>query len=94
VPACGANSGIRVAAPLWRYPGEDGWHFVFLPSGISADISDITAGTGRGFGSVCVAVTVGITSWRTSVFPDSKAGTYLLPVKESGPCRRAPPGRR
>src|SRR5262249_10621903 len=69
-------------APLWRSPGADGWHFVSLPAGISADISDITAGTRRGFGSVRVTVTVGATSWRTSIFPDSKTGAYLLPVKK------------
>jgi len=69
-------------APLWRYPGADGWHFVSLPAGISADISDITAGTRRGFGSVRVTVTVGATSWRTSIFPDSRTGAYLLPVKK------------
>jgi len=34
------------------------------------------------FGSVRVAVTIGTTSWRTSIFPDSKTGTYLLPVKK------------
>jgi len=34
-------------------------------------------------GSVRVAVTVGTTSWRTSVFPDSKTGAYLLPVKNA-----------
>lgn len=74
---------IEFAAPLWRYPGADGWHFVSLPLEISADITDITAGTRRGFGSVRVAVTVGATSWRTSIFPDSKTGTYLLPVKRA-----------
>jgi hypothetical protein len=26
---------------------------------------------------------VGATSWRTSIFPDSKTGTYLLPVKKA-----------
>ena len=30
-----------------------------------------------------VAVTVGATSWRTSLFPDSKTGAYLLPVKKA-----------
>ncbi len=24
---------------------------------------------------------IGKTNWRTSIFPDSKSGTYLLPVK-------------
>ena len=74
---------FEFAAPLWRYPGADGWHFVSLPPGISADITDITAGIRRGFGSVRVAVTVGGTAWRTSIFPDSKTGAYLLPVKRA-----------
>jgi hypothetical protein len=70
-------------APLWRYPGADGWHFVSLPAEVSTEITDVTAGTRRGFGSVRVAVTVGATSWRTSIFPDSKTGAYLLPVKKA-----------
>jgi len=74
---------FEFAAPLWRYPGADGWHFVSLPAEVSAEITDLTAGARRGFGSVRVAVTVGATSWRTSIFPDSKAGAYLLPVKKA-----------
>ncbi len=74
---------FEFAAPLWRYPGADGWHFVSLPPEISTDITDITTGIRRGFGSVRVAVTVGATSWRTSIFPDSKTGAYLLPVKQA-----------
>ena len=74
---------FEFAAPLWQYPGEGGWHFVSLPAEISSDITDITAGSRRGFGSVRVAVTVGVTSWRTSIFPDSKTGVYLLPVKKA-----------
>ena len=71
------------SAPLWQHPGADGWHFVSVPAEISDDIADLTASTRRGFGSVRVTVTVGSTSWRTSVFPDSKSGTYLLPMKKS-----------
>jgi hypothetical protein len=71
------------SAPLWQHPGADGWHFVSVPAEISDDIADLTASTRRGFGSVRVTVTVGSTSWQTSVFPDSKSGTYLLPMKKS-----------
>ena len=71
---------FEFGAPLWRHPGADGWHFVSLPAEVSAEI---TAGGRRGFGSVRVDVTVGATSWRTSLFPDSKTGTYLLPVKKA-----------
>ena len=54
-----------------------------LPPGIGDEITVMTAGIRCGFGSVRIAVTVGITSWKTSIFPDSKTGTYLLPVKEA-----------
>lgn len=74
---------FEFAAPLWRYPGTDGWHFVSLPPEISTDITDITTGIRRGFGSIRVAVTVGSASWRTSIFPDNKTGAYLLPVKKA-----------
>jgi Domain of unknown function (DUF1905) len=74
---------FEFSAPLWRYPGADGWHFVSLPPAVSADITDLTAGSRRGFGSVRVAVRVGATAWRTSVFPDRKTGTFLLPVKQA-----------
>ena len=74
---------FEFAEPLWQYPGTGGWYFVSLPAEISSDITDLTAGSRRGFGSVRVAVTVGATSWRTSIFPDSKTGAYLLPVKKA-----------
>jgi len=74
---------FEFGAPLWRHPGADGWHFVSLPAEVSAEITDIAAGARRGFGSVRVDVTVGGTSWRTSLFPDSKTGRYLLPVKKA-----------
>ena len=74
---------FRFSEPLWRHPGADAWHFVTVPREISADITDLTAGIRRGFGSVRVAVTVGGTSWRTSIFPDRRTGTYLLPVKKA-----------
>lgn len=71
------------SAPLRQYPGADGWHHVSVPVEISDDISDITGSIRRGFGSVRVAVTVGSTTWRTSIFPDRKTGTYMLPMKKA-----------
>ncbi len=73
---------FRFTAPLWLYPGDAAWHFISVPADISDDIAHLTAATRRGFGSVRVTATVGSTSWQTSVFPDSKTGTYVLPVKK------------
>jgi Domain of unknown function (DUF1905) len=69
-------------AQLWKYSGESAWHFVTLPSDISARIKFLQSGR-RGFGSVRVLATIGKSTFETSVFPDSKSGCYLLPVKAS-----------
>jgi hypothetical protein len=68
-------------ADLWLYEGDAAWHFVTLPADVSDDIEALTSTVRRGFGSVRVRVTVGKTTWSTSVFPDSKRGAYVLPVK-------------
>ena len=75
-------STFRFSAPLWQHPGEGSWHFISLPADISDDIAHLTAPTRHGFGSVKVTVTIGDTTWQTSLFPDSKSGTYVLPVKK------------
>lgn len=68
----------------WRWEastGPNGWVFASLPE----DLSDAIAETGRaaGFGSVRVEVTIGATTWSTSVFPDHKRRTYVLPLKRA-----------
>ena len=69
-------------AELWRWSGDAAWRFVTVPPDVADEIR-IVSGPPRGFGSVRVEVTVGSTTWRTSVFPDSSAGTYLLPMKKA-----------
>lgn len=66
-------------APLWEHAGDTSWHFVSLPAELSDQVRELS-GPRRGFGSVRVEVTVGDSTWRTSVFP-SRHGTYDLPVK-------------
>ena len=68
-------------AELWLWDGEAAWHFLTLPGDVSDDIR-AQAGLARGFGAVRVRVTVGSSTWSTSVFPDSRRGAYLLPVKK------------
>lgn len=70
------------SSALWRREARDAWRFVT----VSADLTDalrLGAGPPRGFGSVRVEATVGGTTWRTSVFPDSRGGSYVLPVKRA-----------
>lgn len=69
-------------AKVWLYTGMAGWHFVTFPQNQSANIKTRFGSMKRGWGSLPVVATVGKTSWKTSIFPDKKAGAYLLPLKE------------
>lgn len=72
-------------APLWRWEAKDeasAWFFVSLPFDASDEIEAV-AGPGKGFGSVRVEVTIGGSTWRTSVFPSAEQKTYVLPVKKA-----------
>lgn len=74
---------LSFKAKLWVWPGDKAaWRFVTVPKADSEKLRK-TIKLKRGFGSIRVRVKVGKTSWDTSVFPDSKSGTYLLPVKAS-----------
>jgi hypothetical protein len=66
---------------VWAYPGMAGWHFVTIPEDLSEDIKKQFGDLKRGWGSLPVRVTVGKTTWETSIFPDKKSKAYLLPVK-------------
>lgn len=74
---------IRFTAPLWLWQGNGAWHFMTLPEDESQLIRMALpqGGPKRGWGSVRVKATIGATSWTTSIFPDTKANAYLLPVK-------------
>ncbi len=68
---------------IWIYPGANAaWHFVTVPKKESGTIQESFKEFTRGWGSLPVLVKIGKTSWNTSIFPDRKAGTYLLPLKK------------
>ncbi len=70
-------------APLWLWDARqaDAWTFVSLPPDVADDVLDAGGAVTRGFGSLRVEVTVGATTWRTSVFPSKGLATYVLPIK-------------
>lgn len=70
-------------ARIWVHSAGDpgSWHFLTVPAELSEDLT-LEAGPRGGFGSVRVEVSVGGTTWRTSVFPDAAAGSFVLPVKK------------
>lgn len=68
------------SAELWLHPSGT-WVFVTVPEDESDEIHQVAPHPG-GFGSVRVQVQIGDTEWRTSVFPDSKSGCFVLPIKK------------
>ena len=69
-------------APVWLHNGGS-WHFVVVPEDDADAIEEMFGADAGGFGSIRVEVTIGATVWRTSLFPDSKRKTYVLPIKKS-----------
>ena len=72
---------FKAKSEVWLYPGMAGWHFVSLSKKQSEEIKSKFWAIRKGFGSIPVVVTIGRTIWETSIFPDKKSGTYLLPLK-------------
>ncbi len=54
-----------------------------MPDDVSDDIEERHGSDAGGFGSIKVEVTVGATTWRTSLFPSKEARAYVLPVKKA-----------
>ncbi len=71
----------KLKGRVWLYPGIAGWHFVSVNKKISKEIKQLFGWGSRGFGSLPVMVTVGVSKWKTSIFPDKKSQTYILPLK-------------
>ena len=67
---------------VWASDGAS-WVFLDLPHGVTDEIDDGPREPRPGFGSVRVEVSVGSSTWRTSVFPSKRKGTYVLPVKKA-----------
>jgi hypothetical protein len=66
---------------IWDARRAESWTFVSLPAEASEDIRELMAGPRRGFGSLRVQVTVGGTTWKTSIFPGGNQ--YVLPIKRA-----------
>lgn len=67
---------------VFRWQGGS-WYFLAVPEDVADEIEERHGHHAGGFGSVKVEVTVGRTTWRTSLFPDKGRATYVLPVKKT-----------
>jgi hypothetical protein len=74
---------ILFKAKLWLWnEGKGSWHFVTIDPDSSEALKDQWMWPRKGFGSIPVKVTIGTSTWKTSVFPQ-KDQTFVLPIKKS-----------
>jgi Domain of unknown function (DUF1905) len=73
---------IEFSGTLWKWHGDAAWYFISLPEECYDELRLVSQAPKKGFGSIRVEVTIGSSAWNTSIFPDSKTKTYLLPIKK------------
>ncbi len=74
---------IVIEGKLWKWQGASAWYFLPTTKAQGAILREAQKGKKRaGFGSLRVRVTLGTSTFETSLFP-TKDGPYLLPIKAS-----------
>ncbi len=58
----------------------DSWFFATMPEDLSRELRELPS-PGRGFGSLRVRARIGVSLWRTSIFPGAEG--YVLPLKRA-----------
>ncbi|MCB9091406.1 MAG: DUF1905 domain-containing protein [Halobacteriovoraceae bacterium] len=68
---------------VWIYKQTGGWHFVTLPKQLSKKIRKQFFESEEGWGRLKTTAFLGHTTWETSIWFDSKIGSYIIPLKAS-----------
>ena len=65
---------------VWEWRGPAPYHFVSVPDELCDEVRDAAEIVSYGWGMVPVAVSIGDTSWTTSLWP--REGGYVVPLKD------------
>jgi len=68
-----------VEGKVWRWPGDIGWYFIYLPKDFVEKIKKVK-NHAKGF--VKIEARLGKSTWQTSLFPYTKEKTYLICIKK------------
>lgn len=71
----------KLRSKILVYEGSASWRFLVIPKKQAKEIKTLFGKHSKAWGSIPVTVAVGKTEWKTSLFPDKKKETYLLPLK-------------
>ena len=66
---------------VWQYNPPGGWFFVTLPENLAKEIRTNLKWQEEGWGRLKAIAAVGKTEWDTAIWFDTKANSYLLPLK-------------
>lgn len=77
------SNGIKYEfdAIPWQYQGKGAWHFISLPLRLAKEIRDNLKWQEEGWGRMKAKAQIGNSEWETAIWFDTKAKTYLLPLK-------------
>lgn len=75
------NYGFK--GKVWKYQGTSGWFFVTLPKRLASTIRKNHGVSEEGWGRLKVEAAVEDHGWKTAIWFDTKAKSYLLPIKAS-----------
>lgn len=70
---------LSFSGPIWYWRGPAPWYFVTVPDDLCAELEDVSSHVSYGWGMIPVTVTLGSSTWRTSLWP--KDGRYIVPIK-------------
>jgi len=75
---------FKLRARVWIWDGPSPWYFITVPPKEAGYIRKEFLDQHRGWSSLPVEVTIGKSSWATSIFWEKRntSGTYLLPIKK------------
>lgn len=69
------------ATKMWKDDSPGGWHFVSLPKILSKEIRENFKWQEEGWGRMKTHAQIGELIWETAIWFDTKADTYILPIK-------------
>lgn len=70
-----------IKTKVWLWTGKGAWHFATVDEKTSEEIKKMFGYLSGGWGSIAAKLTIGHTTWKTSLFPDNKRNGYLIPLK-------------
>lgn len=68
-------------AKVWQHGAPSGWYFVSLPKEMGKEIRTNLKWQEEGWGRLKAIASIGQTNWDTAIWFDTKADTYILPLK-------------